>query len=71
MSPNKIADKVLSWAPDLDEQTKAQVGRVASMPFVQSHVALMADAHLGMGATIGSVIASDRDDPSTQQQPWR
>jgi tRNA-splicing ligase RtcB len=34
----------------------AQAERTAAMPFIVGHVALMPDAHLGLGATIGSVI---------------
>src|SRR5690606_8104291 len=30
--------------------------RTATMPFIHPHVALMPDAHLGKGATVGSVI---------------
>lgn len=30
------------------------------MPFIHPHLALMPDAHLGKGATVGSVIATDR-----------
>lgn len=53
--PVKI-DKVLSWAPDIDDKTMEQAQRSASLPFVQPHVALMPDAHFGYGATVGSVI---------------
>jgi tRNA-splicing ligase RtcB len=35
-----------------------QVQRVARMPFVFHHVALMPDGHSGIGATVGSVIAT-------------
>lgn len=51
--------KVLSWADDLDEKTIEQAKRTASLPFVEQPLALMADAHLGMGATIGSVLATN------------
>ena len=47
---------VLSWADDLDEKTTAQAARTAAMPSVKGHLALMPDAHLGLRATIGSVI---------------
>ena len=30
------------------------------MPFIHPHVALMPDAHLGLGATVGSVIPTLR-----------
>lgn len=55
MSPSRH-DKVLSWASILDEPTLAQAEQTASLPIVHGHLALMPDAHLGMGATIGSVI---------------
>ncbi len=50
---------VLTWATDLDAQTLAQAHRTASLDFVRKPLALMADAHLGMGATIGSVVATE------------
>ena len=36
----------------------AQLRNVARLPFVFRHVAAMPDVHLGMGATVGSVIAT-------------
>ena len=56
MPPTEVAPKLLSWASDLDEQTLAQARRTARLPIVEGHVALMPDAHLGIGATVGSVI---------------
>jgi len=56
MPPTEIAPKLLSWASDLDEQTLAQARRTARLPIIEGHVALMPDAHLGIGATVGSVI---------------
>src|SRR5881296_1427414 len=56
MPPKQIAPKLLSWASDLDDGTVAQAARAARMPFVEGHVALMPDAHVGIGATVGSVI---------------
>ena len=47
---------VLSWGTDVEEATLIQAQQAARMPFVAGHVALMPDAHVGMGATIGSVI---------------
>jgi tRNA-splicing ligase RtcB len=54
--PNQLAHNVLSWATDLDQKTREQAERSASLPFVPGHVALMPDAHFGYGATVGSVI---------------
>ena len=50
---------VLTWAKDLDEKTMAQAHRTANLSFVHKPLALMPDAHLGMGATVGSVVATE------------
>ena len=42
----------------LEEEAKAQLQRIAAMPFIHGWVAAMPDVHLGMGATVGSVIAT-------------
>jgi len=52
----QITDKLYSWASLVDEETLEQARRTATMPFVDPHVALMPDAHQGIGATVGSVI---------------
>ncbi len=51
-----ITARLKSWASILDEKAEAQARTTATMPFVFPHVALMPDAHLGLGATVGSVI---------------
>lgn len=51
-----VSGKLVNFASILEEQTRAQAERTAAMPFVQPHLALMPDAHLGKGATVGSVI---------------
>ena len=48
------------WTDDIDYNTQAQLIRVANLPFVFKHVAAMPDVHLGKGATVGSVIATDK-----------
>ena len=48
------------WTNDVDEASKAQLNNIASMPFIHHHVAVMPDVHLGIGATIGSVIATHK-----------
>jgi len=52
----QLGKRLISWASVLDAESRAQAERTASMPFVFPHVALMPDAHLGKGATVGSVI---------------
>lgn len=54
--PEMIADRLLSWATDIEQNTIQQAARTARLPFIEGHVALMPDAHLGFGATVGSVI---------------
>lgn len=52
----KIANKLLNWASVIEANTQEQAELTSSMPFVKPHLALMPDAHLGKGATVGSVI---------------
>ncbi len=54
--PPRRDGNVVSWASVVDEATLAQAQRTARLPIVAGHVALMPDAHLGIGATVGSVI---------------
>ena len=54
--PTNINEKLISWASEIDEQTIKQAQKTARLPIVEGHVALMPDAHVGKGATIGSVI---------------
>jgi tRNA-splicing ligase RtcB (3'-phosphate/5'-hydroxy nucleic acid ligase) len=42
----------------IDPAAIAQALRTAAMPFIFKHVALMPDAHVGKGATVGTVIAT-------------
>lgn len=48
------------WTDDVDEQSKRQLANLARLPFIHHHVAAMPDVHLGIGATIGSVIATHK-----------
>src|SRR5580765_17749 len=51
-----LAKKLINWASILEPNTREQALQTASMPFIFPHLALMPDAHLGKGATVGSVI---------------
>ena len=53
------ANGVRVWASDLDPNALLQAERLSRCPVVKPPVALMADAHVGMGATIGSVIVTE------------
>lgn len=61
LSPHKDQRlPVKVWTDDIDYNTEAQLSRVANLPFVFKHVAAMPDVHLGKGATVGSVIATEK-----------
>lgn len=53
---DNVSEKLVNFASILEDETRAQAERRAAMPFVRPHLALMPDAHLGKGATVGSVI---------------
>lgn len=52
----QIGERLYNWASILEQATLAQATATAAMPFIHPHLALMPDAHLGKGATVGSVI---------------
>lgn len=43
---------------ELEDAARQQLVNVASMPFIHKHIAVMPDVHWGVGATVGSVIAT-------------
>lgn len=46
------------WASDLEAEAGQQLRRLADLPFIYKHVAVMPDAHAGRGSTVGTVIAT-------------
>lgn len=52
----KLSKRLMSWASILEDTTLEQARIASGMPFIHPHLALMPDAHLGRGATVGSVI---------------
>jgi tRNA-splicing ligase RtcB len=46
------------WTDDADRASLDQLRNIAALPFVFKHVAAMPDVHLGVGATVGSVVAT-------------
>ena len=50
---------VRNWASILDPQTRKQALETSLSPVLAGPVALMPDAHLGKGATVGSVIVTE------------
>lgn len=60
MTIEQMSKKLYNWASILDIGTMEQAETTARMPFVLPHLALMPDAHLGKGATVGSVIPTHK-----------
>ena len=54
------AKPIKAWTVGVPVEPGAikQLKNIAALPFIYSHVAVMPDVHVGMGATIGSVIAT-------------
>lgn len=53
---NGVPVKAWTQGVQLEDQARAQLLKTAQMPFIHRWVAVMPDVHLGLGATIGSVI---------------
>ncbi|MCH8075166.1 MAG: RtcB family protein [SAR324 cluster bacterium] len=54
----RVPVKMWTDAAKVDSATLDQLKNTASLPFVFRHVAAMPDVHLGIGATVGSVVAT-------------
>ena len=52
--------KVKVFASEVEESTLKQARELARMPFVWPHVALMPDAHTGLGSSVGTVFGTKR-----------
>ena len=57
----QINKTAISWLPpeQIEPTAMQQIVKIASMPFIYKHVAIMPDCHVGMGATVGSCIPTD------------
>jgi tRNA-splicing ligase RtcB len=58
-TPN-VPIKAWTRGVPFEPEAEAQLRKVASLPFIHQWVAVMPDVHAGIGATVGSVIASRR-----------
>ena len=54
-----LTSKFINFASIAEPKTLSQSYETAQMPFIYPHLALMPDCHLGIGATVGSVIPTD------------
>lgn len=52
---------VKMWEPDgypFEQAAMNQINKLAVMPFIHRHVAVLPDAHMGIGSCVGTVIAT-------------
>ncbi|MFD1035465.1 RtcB family protein [Sphingomonas hankookensis] len=54
--PGGVPIKAWTRGVPVEDGARAQLARAAQMPFIFKHVAAMPDVHIGIGATVGSVI---------------
>src|SRR5437868_13487133 len=56
-----LTENIVTFLPpdSIEPQAKQQLITISEMPFVFHHLAVMPDCHLGKGATVGSVIATN------------
>lgn len=54
----KAPVKMWTHGVPVEEAAMKQLANIASLPFIHGHVAVMPDVHFGIGATVGSVIAT-------------
>lgn len=57
LKPHQPKD-VVSFASELEESTLEQAQQLAKLPFIYPHVALMPDAHTGLGSSVGTVFGT-------------
>jgi tRNA-splicing ligase RtcB len=55
--PRSVPIQIWADPAEVEPQALGQLARVAGLPWVAHHVAVMPDVHVGKGATVGSVIA--------------
>jgi tRNA-splicing ligase RtcB len=58
-TPN-VPIKAWTHGVAFEDGAKAQLRNIASLPFIHKWIAVMPDVHAGLGATVGSVIASKK-----------
>ncbi|WOB06559.1 RtcB family protein [Piscinibacter gummiphilus] len=54
----KVPIKAWTRGVQIEDAAMAQLQNLATLPFIHKHIAAMPDVHWGMGATVGSVIAT-------------
>ena len=54
--PGGVPIKMWTRGVPVEDEARRQLANAARLPFVFKHIAAMPDVHLGIGATVGSVI---------------
>jgi len=57
---NAVPVKAWTQGVPFEDEARQQVMNVATLPFVHKWIAIMPDVHRGKGATIGSVVPTDK-----------
>lgn len=57
---SKVPIKAWNSHVEIEKEAIAQAINLSTLPFIHKWVALMPDAHYGIGSTVGSVIATDK-----------
>jgi tRNA-splicing ligase RtcB len=58
INEGRVPIKMWNDGVQIEDEAIQQLKNLSNMPFIFSHVAVMPDAHWGMGSTVGSVIAT-------------
>src|SRR5262245_22012024 len=58
-TPGGVPVKAWTRGVPFEDAARQQLANVARLPFLHRWVAVMPDVHFGIGATVGSVIATD------------
>ncbi len=51
-----VNDRLRVWGTDVEDGTIRQAEKAARLSIIHGHIALMPDAHIGIGSTVGSVV---------------
>jgi len=56
----KITDKIVTFIPwdKIEQEAQQQIRNTSEVPVMFKHVAVMPDCHYGLGATVGTVLAT-------------
>ncbi len=58
--PNGVPIKMWTKGVPVEDEAKTQLANASRLPIVFKHIAVMPDVHVGIGATVGSVIPTLR-----------